>query len=205
MAETIGYALRILEVQLRIQLTAAAVTPPAEHAARQPAGAADAAVADADVHNDMDKANDIFYEIAAQEVIGKAPVPSIWARAFSDAHGDRDAAVALYIRYRVERLAQDHKDQLAREKEEYKRKAREAAEIIPWHSTQRYAVCPNKDCGYVGAFDYYDEMRGPLVALLLLCGIVPGVIYSFVAGSGYACPKCNRKISLKEFNRLKDT
>ena len=36
-------------VQLRIQLTAAAVTPPAEHAARRPAEAADAAAADADV------------------------------------------------------------------------------------------------------------------------------------------------------------
>ena len=32
-----------------MQLTAAAVTPPAEHAARRPAGAADAAAADADV------------------------------------------------------------------------------------------------------------------------------------------------------------
>jgi hypothetical protein len=32
-----------------MQLTAAAVTPPAEHAARRPAGAADAAAADAGV------------------------------------------------------------------------------------------------------------------------------------------------------------
>jgi hypothetical protein len=32
-----------------MQLTAAAVTPPAEHAARRPAGAAGAAAADADV------------------------------------------------------------------------------------------------------------------------------------------------------------
>jgi hypothetical protein len=32
-----------------MQLTAAAVTPPAKHAARRPAGAADAAAADADV------------------------------------------------------------------------------------------------------------------------------------------------------------
>ena len=32
-----------------MQLTTAAVTPPAEHAARRPAGAADAAAADADV------------------------------------------------------------------------------------------------------------------------------------------------------------
>ncbi len=34
-----------------MQLTAAAVTPPAEHAARRPAGAADAAAADADVRH----------------------------------------------------------------------------------------------------------------------------------------------------------
>jgi hypothetical protein len=32
-----------------MQLTAAAVTPPAEHAARRPAGVAEAAAADADV------------------------------------------------------------------------------------------------------------------------------------------------------------
>jgi hypothetical protein len=34
-----------------MQLTAAAVTPPAEHAARRPAGAADAAAADAGVRH----------------------------------------------------------------------------------------------------------------------------------------------------------
>ena len=34
---------------LRVQLTPAAVTPPAEHAARRPAGAPDAVVADAGV------------------------------------------------------------------------------------------------------------------------------------------------------------
>jgi ubiquitin len=39
----------VIPAQLRIQLTAAAVTPPAEHAARRPAGASGAAAADADV------------------------------------------------------------------------------------------------------------------------------------------------------------
>jgi len=38
-----------------MQQTAAAVTPPAEHAARRPAGEADAAAADADVRRTCDK------------------------------------------------------------------------------------------------------------------------------------------------------
>ena len=37
-----------------MQLTAAAVTPPAEHAARRPAGASDAAAADAGVRPIME-------------------------------------------------------------------------------------------------------------------------------------------------------
>ena len=48
-AEVRGHFAGSIPVQLRIQLTAAAVTPPAEHAARWPAGAADAAAANADV------------------------------------------------------------------------------------------------------------------------------------------------------------
>jgi hypothetical protein len=152
----------------------------------------------------MQNVDDKFYEIAAQEIISKAPMPSIWARAFSDAHGDRDAAVALYIRYRVERLTQDHRDKVAHRKEELRRKAREEAEIAPAQSMQSYAVCPNQDCDYSGPFDYYDDMRAPLVALLLLCGIIPGVIYSIVASKGYACPECGRRLSLKEFRRLRD-
>jgi hypothetical protein len=48
------------DTQLRIQLTAAAVTPPAEHAARRPAGAAGAAAADADVRSICDEAEMIL-------------------------------------------------------------------------------------------------------------------------------------------------
>jgi hypothetical protein len=40
-----------------MQLTAAAVTPPAEHAARRPAGAAGAAAADADVRWIISRSN----------------------------------------------------------------------------------------------------------------------------------------------------
>jgi hypothetical protein len=54
-----------------MQLAAAAVTPPAEHAARRPAGAADAAAADAGVRctcvNDMYYAHDIIISFDKSE------------------------------------------------------------------------------------------------------------------------------------------
>ena len=64
-----------------MQLTAAAVTPPAEHAARRPAGAADAAAADACVIR-----KEVKYET------------SFGASDSDRSHDDPDAAVRTMIR-----------------------------------------------------------------------------------------------------------
>jgi len=53
-----------------MQLTAAAVTPPAEHAARQPAGAADAAAADADVRREASGYYEYAYYLGADSTDG---------------------------------------------------------------------------------------------------------------------------------------
>jgi hypothetical protein len=63
-----------------MQLTAAAVTPPAERAARRPAGAADAAAADAGVRlksvSSMNGSNDIkaYYELLEDELLRRRKV-----------------------------------------------------------------------------------------------------------------------------------
>ena len=65
----------LLAVQLRIQLTAAAVTPPAQHAARRSAGAADAAAADADVRKSLVYGENIIekFGILGRRILSGSP------------------------------------------------------------------------------------------------------------------------------------
>jgi hypothetical protein len=63
--------------------------------------------------------NDLF-EIAAQEVSNHVVIKGIMARAFSDALGDKDKSVALYIKYRVANLKEEQKVFLERKNEEKK-------------------------------------------------------------------------------------
>jgi hypothetical protein len=50
---------------------------------------------------------DRWYEVAAREVDGGAPLPGLWARAFAQADGDRDRAKACYIRLWVVELTRE--------------------------------------------------------------------------------------------------
>jgi predicted RNA-binding Zn-ribbon protein involved in translation (DUF1610 family) len=56
----------------------------------------------------MASQEDRWYEMAAQEVSEKNLVASVWARAFSEALGDTQLALALYIKLRVHQLEQDY-------------------------------------------------------------------------------------------------
>lgn len=56
--------------------------------------------------------NDALYEEVAKELQAKAMIPGVWARAFADADGVVERARALYIKYRVEQLAQERSQQL---------------------------------------------------------------------------------------------
>jgi hypothetical protein len=45
-----------------------------------------------------------LYEQAAREVLDKSVVHGLMAKAFTEANGDKDKTIALYIRLRVEQL-----------------------------------------------------------------------------------------------------
>lgn len=54
----------------------------------------------------MNPAEEKLYEIVAQEIAAKQMKPGLYTKAFSDAGGDKDRALAIYIRLRVEDIIQ---------------------------------------------------------------------------------------------------
>jgi|SRR3989339_1144726 len=69
----------------------------------------------------MDKIEEKFYEIACDEVLQKTPVRSIMGKAISEAMGDKEKIVALYIKYRVKQLGEEYQDELQKRAEEFNR------------------------------------------------------------------------------------
>jgi len=65
----------------------------------------------------MDKTEEQFYEMAAEEIEKRVYVKSIFSKAFSEAGGNKEKTVALYIKYRVEQL----KDEYYKQQKEVKK------------------------------------------------------------------------------------
>ena len=146
----------------------------------------------------MNKAEEEFYEIAAYELAQKRPKPGIMAKAFSDSGGDERKTFALYIKLRVEQLAEEYREQIRREQREAKTQAAEAATAAPRarqaareaDEESRKITCPK--CQHRGYRLHFTEFRGShiLFWLLLLSGVVPGIVYSRTAGDRLRCPEC---------------
>ena len=73
----------------------------------------------------MEKDEEQFYAIAAQEIASKTMVSGIAAKAFSDALGDDKKTLALYIKLRVESLRDEHRREMDRRCQDAKAKAEE--------------------------------------------------------------------------------
>jgi hypothetical protein len=78
---------------------------------------------------------DEFYALATREVAESNLVTSAWGKEFSAALGDRQVALALYIKFRVEQLERDYQEgqqaaQQAALEEERKREAKKDAEDL---------------------------------------------------------------------------
>ena len=54
---------------------------------------------------------DEWYEIAAREVCEKNMAPAAWGRAFSEALGNDQLSLALYIKHRVQQLEREYKEE----------------------------------------------------------------------------------------------
>jgi hypothetical protein len=59
----------------------------------------------------MPTREDTYYEIATKEVAANNLVPAVWGKAFSQAMGDNQVALALYIKLRVEQLERDYQEE----------------------------------------------------------------------------------------------
>lgn len=129
--------------------------------------------------------NDLF-EMAAQEVSNHAVMKGIMARAFSDALGEKDKSVALYIKYRVANLKEE-RELFLRKKSEEERNARIKSQMEeegrkkeePRDKTSmKYrlmTVC--KNCGSAGCM-------GP--------AFIPPTDHGFFAAT-CKCPKCSHR------------
>lgn len=56
-----------------------------------------------------------LYAQVVQELKLRGPIPGLWAKAYAEANGNEPQAKALYLRYRVEQLAQADRNVLATE------------------------------------------------------------------------------------------
>lgn len=56
----------------------------------------------------MPPLEDRFYEIAAREVMENNVAPAAWGKALSGAMGDKEKLTALYVKFRVNQLAEEH-------------------------------------------------------------------------------------------------
>ena len=97
----------------------------------------------------MDKLEEQFYAIAAEEVMYSKPVKSVIGIAISEAMGDKEKIAALYIKHRVEQLKRDFSEELERRREEIKARDPERVEICPRCGTKNPPGsfrCKNSDC-----------------------------------------------------------
>jgi hypothetical protein len=130
----------------------------------------------------MNKIEDGFYEIATNEIVRKEPLPAVWGRAFSDSLGDKDLAIALYIKYRVAQLNEEYRERTSQAEEPG------ISEIAILRGD--ISRCPNPECHYIGAFISDRDVNDAVFALLLVCGVLPGYIYLYSGKKKYVCPEC---------------
>lgn len=127
--------------------------------------------------------DDVLFEVAAREVSDQTCVKGIMARAFSDALGDKEKTLALYLKYRVANLKEEQEIFLNRKKQEEQatrdklekieedRKRSEATDKDKMEQ-QLFTIC--KKCGYMGQMEP---------------SIIGYVAFSF--DTTCKCPKCS--------------
>lgn len=136
---------------------------------------------------------DRIYGQIGEELARNERSPGAAARAVSEAHGDRDLAESLYIKFRFEEIWRQL--EVTRAAEEAARQAelqKQAALAAKNRKSGRY-TCPH--CGYHGKLN--KRHRGSLLVafLLLLVYIVPGIIYAMIYnGLKGVCPKCGKTV-----------
>ena len=123
-------------------------------------------IADRESEHSMDEDEKLFYTKAAREAAERKYEPALFAKAYSDSEGDENKTIALYIRYRVVELREQHEHALAqaaeRKKQEQElvdarlKRENELQEELRLKEMQEKCemsadgrtVCPN--CGYAG-------------------------------------------------------
>ncbi len=128
-----------------------------------------------------------FYDEVARELQERTLLPGLWTKAFAETDGDKDKARALYIRYRVEQLAQRERDELhraevqrqeqskreQRERKEQEQRERERASEQLWQQQQR-ASEPVLEDGEalrgLAKFSFYIVI-GVFVLVILIVGL----------------------------------
>lgn len=70
-------------------------------------------------------AEEHIYEIVAREVAAKQLRPGLWAKAFSQAVGDHDKAVAIYIELRKEQIKAELLDEIEQRRQKQRNTERQ--------------------------------------------------------------------------------
>lgn len=130
--------------------------------------------------------DDVLFETAAREVSDQTFVKGIMARAFSEALGDKDKTLALYIKHRVANLKEDREIILQRKKQE------ELAAVEKLHKEEEDRKCAEE------ADRNNTKVR--LITICRNCGFSGPMQPSFIPPDDYTpfssnapckCPKCS--------------
>lgn len=87
-----------------------------------------------------------FWSAALSEFDSASRRPGLWARAFSEAQGNEEAAKANYFRYRSLELEQEHYGRLAERAHEARAQARQAEIALLSEAERAYALLPKGKC-----------------------------------------------------------
>lgn len=93
----------------------------------------------------MNKLEEQVYSIVADEVAQKKLHKATFAKAIADAMGDKDKAIALYIKHRVEQLKKEYSEELKGREDAKERKRKERIDnekkIRELKNQRRFWIC----------------------------------------------------------------
>ena len=113
--------------------------------------------------------DDKFYEEVAKELLDGSVQAGVWARAFSDAEGDKEKAKAIYIRLRVQQLNEGAVDSAAAAAASAEKRASDAA-TAEWKTRQRGRFSPQRLKRKVMAYGTVIVCAGAFILFALPAG-----------------------------------
>jgi hypothetical protein len=132
---------------------------------------------------------DQIYKQVGEELAAKQFSSGAMARAVAGANGNKGVAESLYAKFRFEELVRELEREAEREAAVQEQRIKKAIAVDLENSIY---TCPN--CGNRGQLKIKDGVNVVPFILLMLCGIIPGIIYHMICGYKGVCSNCGKTL-----------